>query len=297
MKRYLFSLFMLFCLSLSLFAQDNDQQMLNAQLRFISEKANLTKKEYQKFAKIYLEYNQQLMQLNREQYPEGTPMNMFSMPMGRADFGRNAYSEKWNKLYSDYRSKLEKALPDTTISKIGLAQFELGQKIWNQWADENRKIQQQQIEFWRDMEMHSVPNQMGEIFFRNHENWREVSRQQEEWWNNYRRNWHMPDSAMMGRRDTMFNGMPGNPMFMHGAPMQHGVPGQMMGPGRGYGQWGGVPGHGMFAPRWTDPGQQSGGQGSEDGNRTWHGMPNTRPDFMNQYQGGPNRRRTEDKKE
>lgn len=253
MKRILLLLCFVLGLSSSLFSQENDQQMLNAQLRFISEKAKLTKKEYQKFAKIYLEYNQQLIQLNREQYPEGTPVNVFSMPMpmmGRNDFGRNSYSEKWNKINSEYRSRLEKALPDTTISKIGLAQFELGQKIWKQWADENLKIQEQQMNFWRDMEMHSVPNQMGEIFFRNHEHWREVSRQQEEWWKNYWKNWNAPDSNMV-KRNPQFNHMPVRP---------------------GHGQ--------MFAPMGPMPRMNNGGMMGPV-----RRIPNSRPDFMNMYRG------------
>lgn len=296
MKRILLLLCMLLGLSSALFSQENDQQMLNAQLRFISEKAKLTKKEYQKFAKIYLEYNQQLMQLNREQYPEGTPMNMFSMPMGRADFGRNSYSEKWNKINSEYRSKLEKALPDSTISKIGMAQFELGQKIWKQWADENMKIQEQQIEFWRDMEMHSVPNQMGEIFFRNHENWREVSRQQEEWWKKYWQNWDAPDSFMM-RRDSLFNHMQGGHMFMPGNPGQRMNPGQynpgQYNPGQfsAPGQYMGPMGNGMFPPRNINPYQRRSERNDSTTVPTWRSMPNTRPDFMNQYRGYPQRRR------
>ena len=35
-------------------AQNRDEQMINASLRFIKENANLTKKEYEKFAKIYI---------------------------------------------------------------------------------------------------------------------------------------------------------------------------------------------------------------------------------------------------
>ena len=41
-----------------------NEDMLNAQLRFIKENANLTKREYQKFAKIYIEYNNRLFELN-----------------------------------------------------------------------------------------------------------------------------------------------------------------------------------------------------------------------------------------
>ena len=38
-------------------SKEKDEQMINAQLRFIMESAGLTKKEYQKFAGLYIEYN------------------------------------------------------------------------------------------------------------------------------------------------------------------------------------------------------------------------------------------------
>ena len=54
--------------STSVFAQDKmNEEMLNAQLRFIKENADLSKREYQKFAKIYIEYNEQLFELNKNQ--------------------------------------------------------------------------------------------------------------------------------------------------------------------------------------------------------------------------------------
>ena len=65
MKKLLTVLCLLFVTLVSVPAmaqeQDRDEQMLNASLRFIKENAELTKKEYQKFAKIYTEYNEQLL--------------------------------------------------------------------------------------------------------------------------------------------------------------------------------------------------------------------------------------------
>ena len=124
MKRLLTILGMLFAMSLCAFAaaqEDRDEQMINASLRFIKEKANLTKKEYQKFAGIYTEYNEQLAKLNRELKPENPD-----------------YLKRWNTVNDEYTSKLKKELPDTTRTKIGIAQWELGQKIWNQWSERNR---------------------------------------------------------------------------------------------------------------------------------------------------------------
>ena len=57
--------------------------MINAQLRFIKENARLTKREYQRFEKIYLEYNVQLFELNKEQMQKAVAnRNSESNPFG-----------------------------------------------------------------------------------------------------------------------------------------------------------------------------------------------------------------------
>ena len=71
-------------------AQDRDEQMINASLRFIKENANLTKKEYEKFARIYIEYNEQLAKLNRELKPES-----------------REYMKRWQAINDDYMHKLD----------------------------------------------------------------------------------------------------------------------------------------------------------------------------------------------
>ena len=93
MKRLLTALVILLGLSLPVCSQtDNkDEQMINASLRFIMESANLTKKEYQKFAKIYIEHNEELAKLNRELKPES-----------------REYIKRWSEINKDYMDKLEK---------------------------------------------------------------------------------------------------------------------------------------------------------------------------------------------
>jgi len=102
MKKLLTALVVAFCLSLSCFAQntDRDEQMINASLRFIKENANLTKKEYEKFAKLYIEYNEQLAKLNRELKPESRD-----------------YMKRWSSVNKDYMDKLEKALEEYNQAK------------------------------------------------------------------------------------------------------------------------------------------------------------------------------------
>ena len=129
MKRLLTALVILLGLSLPVCSQteERDEQMINASLRFIKESANLTKKEYQKFAKIYIEHNEDLAKLNRELKPES-----------------REYIRRWSEINKDYMDKLEKALPDSTRQKVAIAQFELGQKIWGRWSDENRQNTERQ---------------------------------------------------------------------------------------------------------------------------------------------------------
>ena len=72
-------------------AQERDEQMINASLRFIKENANLTKKEYDKFAKLYIEYNEQLAKLNRELKPES-----------------REYMKRWQEINSDYMQNISR---------------------------------------------------------------------------------------------------------------------------------------------------------------------------------------------
>ena len=167
-------------------AQDQDEQMINASLRFIKENANLTKKEYQKFAKLYIEYNEALAKLNRELKPESRD-----------------YMKRWSTINDDYMKKLEKALPDTTRQKIGVAQFELGQKVWGQRSDRNRRNTERQFQMmgqWNQMNPQFMmqPHIYDFQRFRQREMQQDDARQQE-WWENYWRNWDRPDSAMMRR--------------------------------------------------------------------------------------------------
>ncbi|HBA12800.1 MAG TPA: hypothetical protein DCW98_02355, partial [Bacteroidales bacterium] len=104
---------------LTIKAQERDEEMINAQLRFIMENADLNRKEYDRFAKIYIEYNEQLANLNRTHKP-----------------GEFEYVKEWREINDSYQKKLEKALPDSTRFKIGVAQWQLGQKIWQEWVQQ-----------------------------------------------------------------------------------------------------------------------------------------------------------------
>lgn len=173
-------------LSQSSMAQNRDEQMINASLRFIKENANLTKKEYEKFAKLYIDYNEQLAKLNRELKPESRD-----------------YMKRWQTINDDYMKKMEKALPDSTRQKIGVAQFELGQKVWNQRSEQNRQHTEQQFRMmgqWNQMNPQFMmqPHMFDFQRFRQYE-MQQDDAQQQQWWENYWRNWDRPDSAMMRR--------------------------------------------------------------------------------------------------
>ena len=191
MKKLLTALIILAALSLPAYAQqtqERDEQMINASLRFIKENATLTKKEYEKFAKLYIEYNEQLAKLNRELTPESRD-----------------YMKRWQTVNGDYMKKLEKALPDTTRQKIGVAQWELGQKVWNQWSDRNRFNAEQQFRMmgqWNQINPQFMmqPHIFDFQRFRQRE-MQLADEQQQQWWENYWRNWDRPDSAILQRME------------------------------------------------------------------------------------------------
>ena len=169
-------------------AQDRDEQMINASLRFIKENANLTKKEYDKFAKLYIEYNEQLAKLNRELKPESRD-----------------YMKRWQAINDDYMKKLDKALPESTRQKGGVAQWELGQKVWGQWSDQNRRNSERQFRMmgqWNQMNPQFMmqPHFYDFQRFRQHE-MQQADEQQQQWWENYWRNWGEPDTAMIRRME------------------------------------------------------------------------------------------------
>ncbi len=129
-------------------AQEIDEQMINAQLRYIKEKAELTRREYQRFAVIYLEYNKALYELNRSLIPQNNRRDNFfnDMPLGiRLNEQSEDYYKKWNEINRSYIEKLEKQLHDSTRQKIGIAQWELGQRIWKEWSEKSRKNMERQI--------------------------------------------------------------------------------------------------------------------------------------------------------
>jgi len=169
-------------------AQDRDEQMINASLRFIKENANLTKKEYDKFAKIYIEYNEQLAKLNREHKPES-----------------REYMKRWQEINSDYMQKLDKALPDSTRQKVSIAQWELGQKVWGQRSEQTRQNTERQFQMmgqWNQMNPQFMmqPHIYDFQRFRQRE-MQQADEQQQQWWENYWRNWGQPDTAMIRRME------------------------------------------------------------------------------------------------
>ena len=170
--------------------QERDEQMINASLRFIKENANLTKKEYEKFAKIYIEYNEQLAKLNRELQPESRD-----------------YMKRWQEINSGYMQKLDKALPDSTRQKVGVAQWELGQKVWGQRSEQTRMTSERQFQMmgqWNQMNPQFMmqPHMYDFQRFRQRE-MQQADEQQQQWWENYWRNWGEPDTAMIRRMEEI----------------------------------------------------------------------------------------------
>ena len=225
----------------SIMAQDRDEQMINASLRFIKENANLTKKEYDKFAKLYIEYNEQLAKLNRELTPES-----------------REYMKRWQSINDDYMQKLNKALPDSTRQKVGLAQWELGQKVWNQWSEQNREHTEQQFRMmgqWNQMNpQFMMQPHMFDFQRLRMRQMQQANEQQEQWWENYWHNWGEPDSAMIKRmeenrrryreRDSIWQ-----QRRQQFGPQQPFGPQQQFGPQQPFG-----PG---FGPQFNQPGQQN----------------------------------------
>lgn len=214
MKRLLVILAIFAGLSVTVSAQapqQTDEQMVNAQLRFIMEHASLNKKEYQKFAKIYVEHNEELARLNRELKPDNPE-----------------YMKRWKEVNDDYEGKLEKALPDSTRAKIGVAQFELGQKIWQQWNERSRRGMEMQIQMWQhwaenNRQIMMQQPQMMEFQHRHEMDMQRMSEQQQQWWENYWRNWERPDSSFFRRFQRDNEGrwpgaVPGGSPWLQGAP-------------------------------------------------------------------------------
>lgn len=248
---------------------DRDEQMINASLRFIKEKATLTKKEYQKFAKIYSEYNEELAKLNRELKPDNQD-----------------YMKRWSSINNEYNNKLEKELADTTRRKIGMAQWELSQKIFEQFSQQNRQEMDVQTQMWMRSAQINHPfmmmqPQVMDARRRQMENMEQLSEQQRQWRENFRKNWHLPDSIVSDSIRALMQSR-----FQNGRP--GGFPGQNQNfqrpQGRIQGRPQGVPPYGVhgFGQR-PVPGQNN--QSQQDGpafNPMFHRMP-----FGGPQQSGP----------
>ena len=230
----------------SIMAQDRDEQMINASLRFIKENANLTKNEYDKFAKLYIEYNEQLAKLNRELKPES-----------------REYMKRWQSINDDYMQKLNKALPDSTRQKVGLAQWELGQKVWNQWSEQNREHTEQQFRMmgqWNQMNpQFMMQPHMFDFQRLRMRQMQQANEQQEQWWENYWHNWGEPDSAMIQRMEENRRRYRERDSIWQQRRQQFG-PQQQFGPG--------------FGPQFNQPGQQNNNQ-----QRPYNGFQFGRPGF------------------
>lgn len=123
--------------------EEKQEKMIYAQLKFIMEKAQLTKKEYSKFSKIYIAYQKELFELNESSLSVQKQDSIFEMRNPRMPFApsrpSNEFFEKWQKINGDYLSKLEKSLSEDTRQKIGAAQLELNQKLWNRWSQDSQR--------------------------------------------------------------------------------------------------------------------------------------------------------------
>ncbi len=144
MKRAFFILIMSVLMVMSGFAQNPDEnrqeQMIYAQLKYIMEKAELTKREYSKFSKIYVEYQKSLLELNSQNVQRSAENDFHNphMPFAPGNPGKE-YFEKWEEINNEYLKQIEKIFPEEKLQKIGQAQFELNQKIWNRWSQETQR--------------------------------------------------------------------------------------------------------------------------------------------------------------
>lgn len=181
MKRLAVLFCLIFTMVMGAYAQAEkmDEEMVNAQLRFIKEKAELSRKEYQKFAKIYLDYNKALFELNSKRAKENSGNNDnpfgfgFIPDPGKAD----KYMKEWREINDSYMEKLEKQLSEDARRRIGEAQFELGQKMWQQMNEKMRKDAEERMkEYGKHME------EMGRQF---EERMKQAGEQQQGWWENY----------------------------------------------------------------------------------------------------------------
>lgn len=227
-------------------AQNRDEEMINASLRFIKENANLSKKEYQNFAKIYIDYNEQLAKLNRETTPESRD-----------------YMKRWSQINDEYMKKLEKALPDTTRQKIGVAQWELGQKVWNQRAEQNRQHAERQFQMMGQWTMINPQFRMMQPHMFDFQRMRQQEMQQDDqkqqqWWENYWQNWQAPDSAMMKRMEEYYKRFQGQDSIWQRGPQFGPMPMRQATP-----QFAPQPGRQPFIPQY---GPQQGGMPQAPGN-------------------------------
>ncbi len=173
------------CLAAAEDRPDND--MTNAQLRFIMENARLSKKEYQRFAKIYIKYVDSLYELNNSAMSKPSDGPSFGMPFDFHPDNRQQqeYMRKWNEINEEYRSAMERQLSEDACHRIADAQWKLGQKIWEEWMERSRKEYEQQMEKGRkefEQQMEKGRKEM-------ERHWTDIINRQGEWWNHYWRSW------------------------------------------------------------------------------------------------------------
>ena len=101
--------------------------------------------------------------------------------------------------------KLDKALPDSTRQKVGVAQWELGQKIWGQRSEQNRNTAQRQFQMMGQWNMMNPQFMMQPHMFdfqrHRQREMQQADEQQQQWWENYWRNWGEPDTALIRRME------------------------------------------------------------------------------------------------
>jgi|GEM_PF-4462437 len=179
---------------------NKDEQMIHAQLRFIVERAHLTRREYRNFAPIYIEYTKSLLELNQaqEEKRSQTEPSGMGMPFDfRPDIEQmQEYGRRWGEIDETYRKKLSKALPDSTCVKIGIAQWELNEKIWKEWEEKGREMMERRfghMGMGEDANMDTAQMRRFEEMRKNGEQrWRELNSQHERWGQNYWNQWHFP---------------------------------------------------------------------------------------------------------
>ena len=130
--------------------------------------------------------------------------------------------------------KLNKALPDSTRQKVGVAQWELGQKVWGERSEQTRIHSERQFQMMGQWNMMNPQFMMQPHMydFQRHRQFemQQADQQQQQWWENYWKNWGQPDTAMIRRMQENRRRYESRDSIWQQRRQQFGPQGQQFGP-------------------------------------------------------------------